>query len=477
MWWQPYKDRLRFLMDRAKRLGSPSLSFIVSGIGLCYFLAFVSLIPQLPGLIGDQGLLPVTALNAAYEQHYGATAIWEMKSLTWWISSSSGLQILAGVGAVSSILVVLGYFRMLSLLVAWGIYGSLFVAGQSFLSFQWDTLLLEAGIAGACLAAAIPEKNKAVSGPALLLVRLLAAKVMISAGLAKLLSGDTWWRDWTALTVHFETQPLPTVVGWFFHQMPFSILLFGMLWLWVAELIAPLLAFIPGRIRVYSTLCMLLFQVMIALAGNYGFFNLLTAVLLLSFWVQLPDPSGASEYVENSASRRLKKTIPFLLSVTLLLGLGNRFVFQNSALGTLDARLSAWRLQFQYGLFATMTYPRWEISLEVSADKERWHEILFYYKPYVDSRLPWVTPHMPRLDWLMWFAALHPEPQVLPWLQRLADGILKKEPSVLALLPPVPEGDFRYIRLQRRQYRFSDEAEYHKKAVFWIEESSFSPMP
>jgi len=466
-----YKDRIDRLTGGVKRLTSPSISFIVSGIGLCYFLAFLSLMPQLPGLIGAHGLLPVTDLNAAYEQHYGSSAIWEMKSLTWWISSGLGLQILAGIGMIASLLVVLGRFRLVAFFVSWNIYGSFFVAGQSFLSFQWDTLLLESGIVGMCLAGILPKEgatlDRALTWPALLLVRLLAAKVMISAGLVKVLSGDMWWQDWTALTVHFETQPLPTVFGWVCHQLPFSVLFLGMGWMWVAELILPVLVFIPGRTRFYSALCMLLFQVMIAMTGNYGFFNLLVCILIMSFWVPLPLFSNLSE---RGKGWFLKKSMAMLLCVLLLLGVGNRFVFQNSALAVIDATLAHFRLQFQYGLFAVMTYPRWELSLEVSTDKQTWQAVPFYYKPYPGSSLPWVSPHMPRLDWMMWFAALHPSPHELPWLQRLADGILKKEPSVLALLPPLPSGDFRYIQLQRHPYRFSDPDEYHQKGVFWIVE-------
>ena len=36
----------------------------------------------------------------------------------------------------------------------------------------------------------------------------------------KLASGDTTWRDLTALLYHYETQPLPTPLAWYAHQLP-----------------------------------------------------------------------------------------------------------------------------------------------------------------------------------------------------------------------------------------------------------------
>jgi len=483
MWWQKYKDAWDSTHKRFEAFTSPSIRFIISGIGVCYFLAFLSLIPQIPGLIGEHGLLPVKFLKDAYEMNFGAAGAWEMKSLAWWIHSGFGLQLLAIGGLLASLLVVLGRFTRISLFISWVIYGSFFVAGQAFLSFQWDSLLLESGIVGLCLAFANHDR---ASNPwsALLLVRLLSAKVMLSAGLAKWLSGDIWWREGTALTVHFETQPLPTVVGWFVHQAP-DLLLWGTVFMWVAEIVAPILVFIPGRIRFYSALCMILFQVSILLTGNYGFFNILTIVLILSFWVKRDAPCTAANLKDSfhsvvaclkklslpSRSQVLKHSIPIFLSLTLLLGMGNRFFFQNPQIGIVEGTFAQWRIQFPYGLFATMTYPRWEMGLSVSEDQKIWHDVPFYYKPTTLDQLPWVTPHMPRLDWMMWFAALHPAPQQLPWLHRLAEGIIKKEPAILALLPPLPAGDFKYIQLSRREYRFTDTEEHEKTGNYWIEET------
>ena len=60
-----------------------------------------------------------------------------------------------------------------------------------------------------------------------------------------------------------------------------------------------------------------------------------------------------------------------------------------------------------YGLFRTMTTARPEIEVQGSLDGTSWRTYEFRYKPGpTDAPPPFLGPHMPRLDWQMWFAAL-----------------------------------------------------------------------
>jgi hypothetical protein len=82
-----------------------------------------------------------------------------------------------------------------------------------------------------------------------------------------------------------------------------------------------------------------------------------------------------------------------------------------------------------YGLFRVMTTQRPEIIVEVSADGTLWKEQEFKWKPGDGARRPrFVEPHMPRLDWQMWFAALDPF-SAQAWLVRLAEQLLAGEPA------------------------------------------------
>ena len=53
----------------------------------------------------------------------------------------------------------------------------------------------------------------------IVLLRWLVFRLMLGAGLIKL-RGDPCWRDLTCLVYHYETQPNPNPLSWYFHQLP-----------------------------------------------------------------------------------------------------------------------------------------------------------------------------------------------------------------------------------------------------------------
>ena len=70
------------------------------------------------------------------------------------------------------------------------------------------------------------------------LFRWLLFRLMFLSGAVKLLSGDPTWHSLTALTVHFQTQPIPTPVAWYVHQLPHMVLKSSCLLLVVELLVA-----------------------------------------------------------------------------------------------------------------------------------------------------------------------------------------------------------------------------------------------
>jgi hypothetical protein len=121
-----------------------------------------------------------------------------------------------------------------------------------------------------------------------------------------------------------------------------------------------------------------------------------------------------------------------------------------------------------YGLFRVMTTERPEIVVEVSDDGTTWKEYEFRWKPGDTRRRPaFVQPHMPRLDWQMWFAALGPE-SAQPWLARLLERLLAGDKAVMNLLGtnPLPHQP-RYARLAYYQYQFTTRAERAQTGGWW----------
>src|SRR5260370_2410749 len=154
----------------------------------------------------------------AVKESLGAERYWLFPSLTWLNSSDGFLRALILGGAFLSVLLIVGFGSFPVLILLWTFYLSLVVAGQDFMMFQWDGLLLETGFLAIFLAPRqiLPKlgREREPSHVVLWLFRLLLFRLMFSSGMAKLLSGDPTWPNLTALGYHFETHPLPPPLAW-----------------------------------------------------------------------------------------------------------------------------------------------------------------------------------------------------------------------------------------------------------------------
>ena len=154
-----------------------------------------------------------------------------------------------------------------SLFLLWLVYLSLATVCRVFLGFQWDNLLLETGFLAIFLAPIQllprPSREEAPSRLVLWLLRLLLFKLMFQSGCVKLLSGDAMWRNLTALSVHYETQPLPTWIGWYAHQLPLWFHKTSCLLMFIIELAIPFLFFAPRRLRIFGATTTAFLQVFV----------------------------------------------------------------------------------------------------------------------------------------------------------------------------------------------------------------------
>jgi predicted DCC family thiol-disulfide oxidoreductase YuxK len=474
-------------------------------LAFSYLAAFLSLASQVHGLVGEHGLLPAREYLLAVRELRGEGAFWLVPTLGWLGAGDTALSVLCYGGAAAALLALLGLAQGPLLAVCWAFYLSLVHLGQDFLSFQWDILLCETGFVALLLAPwahLLPRRPRDEPKPptiAIWLLRLLLFKLMFSSGLTKLSWGDPTWHDLSALTYHYWTQPIPTPLAWYANQLPRFLQQLSCALMFLVELVLPFLIFAPRRPRRIALWGFLALQALIAATGNYGFFNLLAAVLCVPLlddraWPQAlrsrlldaspardgtGDPGGAAIERRPARAQRLVVTtlavFIALLSVPPLVdafhtgygrGRGPRLLLRLSALS------SPFFLSSSYGLFRSMTTTRPEIEIEASPDGETWREVVFRYKPGDPARAPrCFAPHMPRLDWLMWFAALRAESLPLDretttawlasedvWLQQLVVALLRGERPVLDLLGPSPFGAVppRYVRLSLWQYRFSD---------------------
>ena len=392
------------------------------------------------------------------------------------------LQAMCVAGAACGLALVLGLLPGPAALVAWALYLSVVSAGQVFLGFQWDALLLESGLLALLVAPwrrRIGRDDPGAVGLAPLWC--LVFKVHVLSGWVKLASGDPTWRDLTALQYHYWTTCLPVWVGWYAAQLPSLVQRGCVLVMFLIELLAPWAIFGPRRLRHAAAGAMIALQVGIAATGNYGFFNLLTIALCLTLlddaalghWLPLrpaegaPRPRGGAPRLVRLAAMLPVVVLTLLPMAARMIGPDALPVFARTALEV----VAPFRSLNAYGLFADMTTIRPEIVIEGSDDGSTWRAYEFRWKPGDPARRPeFVEPYMPRLDWQMWFAALQGYERT-HWFEQFLARLLTGAPAVTGLLATVPFADHppRYVRAQLYRYEFSTPTE-RRQGLWWRRE-------
>jgi len=309
------------------------------------------------------------------------------------------------------------------------------------------------------------------------LFRWLLFRLMLLSGAVKLLSGDITWRTLAALNFHYYTQPLPTPVAWYMHQLPGWFQEASIVVMFAIELGAPFLIFTPRRVRFFAGSCIVFLQVMIFLTGNYTYFNLLAIALC----VLLLDDAALGRCAPRT--NKLKGVPLVVAAVILLISSGQlmaEFFGGMPAPARFAQRVFApFYLTNTYGLFAVMTTVRHEIIVQGSNDRAQWRDYEFKYKPGAVDRPPrWVAPHQPRLDWQMWFAALGSYHNN-PWFVNFVFRLLQGSPDVLALLgrDPFSGAPPRYIRALFYDYTFTDFETRRRTGAWWKREPRGTYLP
>ena len=452
-------------------------------VGVIYLVAFLSAAPQVTDLIGEHGLLPVDRFFALATRELGPARLLFEPSLLWFASGDLPLQGLCWLGALSALMVVTGVFSGPALFVCYLLYLSLVTVGQDFMSFQWDWLLLETGFIGLFLTswrslqAPVGRTTRASTLSPWLLwaLRLIIFKLMFMSGMAKLTSGDANWANLTALNYHYLTQPLPTPLGWFAGHLPGWFQKLSVAAMFYIELLVPFFIFCGRRLRLAAAAQITALLVLIALTGNYTYFDILSIILcvpllddhvtsfLLPRWLKeraLPesveDPGKskllglkfiAALLIVLTASKVTGVNVPFLTNLTAPFGISNG-----------------------YGLFAVMTTVRNEIIIEGSKDGKNWLEYELPYKPGDVRRAPpIVAPLQPRLDWQLWFASLT-DYREEPWFGHLMLRLLTGSRDVLHLFSKNPFDNVappKYVRASLYRYEFTSLDTLLKTGVWW----------
>jgi len=440
-------------------------------LAVVYLLGFLNAALQFRALLGEHGMLPIPRFVAR-------AGFRRSPSLFHWRYSDRLFAAVAWTGAVGAAALVAGAGNLLPLgaamalwLLLWTLYLSIVNVGQTWYSFGWESLLLEAGFLAAFLG------NDDVAPPVLVmwLLRWLLFRVEFGAGLIKW-RGDPCWRKLTCLYYHHETQPMPGPFSWFFHHLPRPLHRIEVAANHFVQLVVPFGLFLPQPVATAAALLIAVTQLWLVLSGNFAWLNWLTIALALSAmdagWVGkvLPLPSqpsfgGEPVWYEGLV---LGLTVAVLaLSYWPARNLLSRRQLMNYSFNRLH-------LVNAYGAFGSINRIRYEVVVEGTADeipgrRSEWREYGFKGKPGELQRAPrQFAPYHLRLDWLMWFAAISPS-YARPWFLAFTARLLVNDPATLRLLRhnPFPDAPPACVRARVFRYRYTGWRELRSTGAWW----------
>ncbi|MBI3558545.1 MAG: lipase maturation factor family protein [Deltaproteobacteria bacterium] len=427
-------------------------------LGIIYFIGFLIILTQYRALLGVNGVLPVRFFLSQVR-------IWDVPSLLW-ISSSDGFALtLAVLGAVGALGAAVGASELFGIWVSsvvWGLLWLLYLSfvnvGQVFYGYGWESLLLETGFLAIFLGSARTEPPRLI----IWLYRWVLFRVMFGAGLIKL-RGDSCWWDLSCMQYHYETQPLPNPMSWYFHQLPPLVHKASVVFTHFVEVVVPFAFFGPRLARHIAGCVTIVFQLVLIVSGNLSWLNYLTLVLCVAcfddsfFALVIKMPRHAARAIEGRRRAMLSVLGLFIvvLSVRPALNLLSSGQLMNS---TFDAL----HLVNTYGAFGNISRRRLEIIFEGTSDdvpdkNTRWQVYEFECKPGDPRRRPCIiSPFHLRLDWQLWFAAMSP-PQLHPWIFSFVAKLLQGDRAVLDLLSfnPFPGAPPAFVRASLYEYHFT----------------------
>ncbi|MFT5170853.1 MAG: hypothetical protein ACI9BD_000623, partial [Candidatus Marinamargulisbacteria bacterium] len=442
----------------------------IRGLGGLYFIAFLSLLNQWRGLIGESGILPAVSFidRITSPSVPLLTAFFKWPTLFLFHISDPFIHFILWVGTLLALAVACGLTNGISLFLLWALYLSVVQVGQLFYGFGWESMMLETGFLAIFIYPFFGlkwfPKQHPPSRIMMLLISWILFRTMFGAGLIKL-RGHACWRDLTCLFYHFETQPIPNPLSAFFHFLPKSALKFGVFFNHFVELIVPFFLFAPRTLRAIAGFLIMGFQFSLILSGNLSWLNWLTLLLCIPcfndnlfrrVFKRLPNFGFESEAnLPQIWIQRLFLILILLLSIKPTINLFSKQQFMN-------ASFEPFHIVNTYGAFGHIGTNRKEVIILGTSDPvisrtTKWTEYDFKAKPGNPFRKsPIVSPYHYRLDWQIWFAAMG-NYQQHPWVMHLIYHMLQNTPEVMDLLSGNPFRDIppTYIRADLYDYQFT----------------------
>jgi len=469
-------------------------------VGVVYLIIFAGIVAEGGALVGAHGIYPVAEYTATLRGLFpGFLERFLRAPSAFWLSSSPTM--IAGLswgGLIAAVALVLNIWPRLALFVCWAAFLSFVSTWHVFSSSIDDQLMLEMALL--CLAfapAGLRPGLGAASPPrpiALFMMRWFLFRVMLGSGLIKIVTPDPHWRDLTPMDVMYETSPLPTILGYWDHQLPFAYHCFEIGLTFAAEIVAPLLAVFGGRRgRWWAFLLWIAFQVGIELTTSFGWLNAASMALgllllddgmlaaaarklrLSKLAVRLGAPAAtpAGPVIGPYKRYGLRVLLGLHFGLTLYF---TAVLFAGTA-RTQVPKLGSDPVAYLFRDFKSANayapygrFPESKLELEFQGSNDggrTWAPYEFKFKPQQPDRIcRWVAPWFPRFEATLQLAVNLPHSSIMA---RTATQLLERNPEVLGLFRIDPFGDRppTMIRVPVYRFNFTTRAEQSATGDYW----------
>ena len=472
---------------------------VLRGVGLVYVIIFSGIVHEGPGLVGPRGLARIAEYCAYAEQIIPNVFVRFLRAPSLCLISSDPLMIslLQWGGLAAAVALVLNLWPRLALFACWACLLSFVSVWREFSSTLNDPLMLETALLCIPFAPAGFRPGLGTASPphplSVLMVRWLIIRIMLTAGLIKVFGHDARWLDFTFMERMYETSPAPTILGYYAYHLPHAWHVGEVVFTFVAEVLAPLIAIFGGRRgRALAVAIWTLFQLGIQLTGNFAWLNtaaITLGVLLLDdqmivagcrwlrrdSWVRrfavpprpvAPVPSGR-RWVVVALLLWLHFALTIWYSVIIING--------QRVAGTPNLRTEPLQFLFRdfrstncYILYASTPPVRDDIEFAGSNDGGKtWRPYPFRYKPQAEDRMaPFLAPRFGRFDATLQLVLDGLQVTLIPDVAR---ALIEDNPHVIRLFAdnPFPDGPPTMVRMMVYRYTYTDLKTHRETGRYW----------
>ncbi len=466
---------------------------VLRAVGVVFLFVFGNIVAQSEALLAPNGLAQLDEFFASLRQvsPNGFVAFLRAPSLFWLNTSTTMIAALGWAGLLAAVALVLNLWPRLALFLCWLLFLSFASTWRAFSPAQLDGLMLEVALLGIPFAPAGFRPGLGASSPprpiAVFMMRWLLFRVMAESGVVKLAAGDLHWRNFSAMEVMYETAPFPTVLGWWDHQLPHWYHVGEILFTFVAELVAPLVAVFGGRRgRWFAFVVWTIFQAGIQLTSNFGWLNTasvgLGLLLLDDQMLRRVGPSVAPVVVNDWRTLALRIALWGHFALTLIVGT-RAFALR---LEQLPAPLAApanvvrdFHSANAYYLYAAFEPVRFQVEFAGSNDGGKtWRPYLYKYIPQEEDEIcGFLAPRFSRFE-----ATLELEVtggRKSPVFPAVAGHLLARNARVMDLFraDPFPDRPPTVVRMRGYRLKFTDLETRRRTGRFWTREPAGDYLP